>query len=118
MSNNQVNTPIQNLNVTYFNSPTGNNDTQIQDTRPYHTSFLNVCGGSLDPNATNATGNARFMGSSSSQIMSSGTSYFTGQSSTPQPNNSNQQLVKLAHQHNYLLAIPEDLNEFYLLLMV
>ena len=51
MSNTQVNTPIQNLNATSFNSPTGNNDTQIQDTRSYHTSFLNVCGGSLDPNA-------------------------------------------------------------------
>ena len=76
-SNNQVNTPVQNLNTTSFNSPTQN-----QNKRSYETSFLNICGGSLNPNAVNTPGSAKFMGRSPSQIMNQGTSYFSSPSPT------------------------------------
>ena len=77
MSNTQVNTPIQNLNATSFNSPTQN-----QNNRSYQTSFLNICGGSLNPNAVNTSGSSKFMGRSPSQIIKQGTSYFSGSSPT------------------------------------
>ena len=77
MSNTQVNTPIQNLNATSFNSPTQN-----QNNRSYQTSFLNICGGSLNPNAVNTPGSSKFMGRSPSQIIKQGTSYFSGPSPT------------------------------------
>ena len=77
MSNIQVNTPIQNLNATSFNSPS-----QKQNNRSYQTSFLNICGGSLNPNAVNTPGSSKFMGRSPSQIIKQGTSYFSGPSPT------------------------------------
>ena len=77
MSNTQVNTPIQNLNATSFTSPTQN-----QNNRSYQTSFLNICGGSLNPNAVNTPGSSKFMGRSPSQIIKQGTSYFSGPSPT------------------------------------
>ena len=77
MSNTQINTPIQNLNTTSFNSPTQN-----QNKRSYETSFLNICGGLLNPNAANTPGSSKFMGRSPSQIINQGASYFSGPSPT------------------------------------
>ena len=81
MSNTQVNTHIQNLNATSFNSPTQN-----QNNTSHQTSFLNICGGSLNPNAVNTPGNSKLMGRSPSQIIKQGTSYFSGPSTLTSDN--------------------------------
>ena len=73
----QVNTPIQNLNATSFNSPTQN-----QNNRSYQKYFLNIYGGSLNPNAVNTPGSCKFIGRSPSQTIKQGTSYFSGLSPT------------------------------------